>query len=136
MITLVEFDSLVQKYFSFLETSFDFVYDGCEDLPFMYYIRYIKKKLLVRIGLAYRHENIEVFIFENPRLHPPTSQDNKHSISLPELIYKKNKKAFLNDAEYEKLMPLEIGYNKSLEKISSLLSEYGRDILLSNKLKK
>lgn len=117
------------KHFSYLESQYGYANKESEYIPYMYYVKYLKNDLMVRIGLACRHNFIEIFIFNKVNLYAPTSQDQKHSISLQQLIHLKNKELFSDDSQYENLMPSRISFDESIKIFSDLLKDYAEDIL-------
>jgi len=133
MIELEEFDKLVRKHFHFLETDFGYECKGSENIPFMFFVKYVKDFMMVSVGLAYRHDYIEVYIFDKIHLYTPTTQNYKHSVNIFQLVRIKKGKATLTDEEAENLMPSTISYDESLERFAILLKEYGKEVLTGKK---
>lgn len=133
MTTMEIFSQSVRLHFTYLESEYGFVFQSKESLPFMHYIKYTKSDLMVRIGLAYRHDYIEIFIFNDIYKTEPSSQNIKHSLALTQLIRHANKTYFKDEEEYEKLMPMKVGLELSLTLLASLLKNYGDDILRGEK---
>lgn len=128
MISIEEFELTVKKYFNYLIEDFGFVYKGATSQPYSYYVKYTKETRLVRIDLAYRHDFIEVNIFDKIDKVEPTTQNFKYSVSLSSLMYK-NSPSLEFGKKYEALMPNRIGLEKSVEILSQFLIKYAKEIL-------
>jgi hypothetical protein len=131
MIELKEFDEIVSTNFKYL---FDigFTKVQVERLHAMFYARFIKNDLLVRIEYSIKNDYLNAIIIKNP----PTEGDNRdtpeNSVGLVHLMSKYQPNFDVNK-DYEKLMPKEIGMRHSVEAIAQLFGQYAIDILLGKK---
>jgi hypothetical protein len=131
MIELKEFDEIVSANFKYL---FDmgFTKVRVEKIHAMFYARFVKNDLLVRIEYSIKNDYLNAIIVKNP----PTDGDNRdrpeNSVDLRHLMsrYQPN---FDVNKDYDKLMPKEIGIRHSVEAIAQLFWQYAIDILLGKK---
>lgn len=128
MIIVDEFEEIVKRHFNYLVHDFGFSYRGTTSQPYSYHVKYIKDKRLVRIDLAYRHNFIEVNIFDKIDKIEPTTQNFDYSVGLRHLMYKK-KMGLEFGKEYEAMMPSRIGLEKSVVILSQLFKTYASEIL-------
>ena len=128
MILVDEFEIIVRKYFDYLIDDFGFSYKGITSQPYTYHVLYIKDNRLVRIDLAYRHDFIDINIFNKVNEVLPTTQNFDYSVNLASLIYKEKPRLEFGK-EYESMMPHAIGLEKSVETLSQLFKKYADSIL-------
>jgi len=130
-ISLATFEKSVTTKFEFLILQYNYEYIGSESHPFVYYVKYVKNDLMVRIELGYRHNYLSIYIFNKSDKIEATSQNFKHSISILELA--KHNKNLNFDKKIEDYMPVKIGLEKSLDVFKTLLLENADEILKDKK---
>ena len=124
MVEIEDIDMLVRKYFKYLIDEFNFVECGSDLVLFVHSIKYCKANLIVEVRYAYRNEFIEPRIYnKNFLLREGVFKD----INLPWILIKNNPSYDYKD--YIKLMPSEIGLQKSMENIASLFKDQASKFL-------
>ncbi|MBN8675542.1 MAG: hypothetical protein J0L56_15535 [Chitinophagales bacterium] len=88
---------------------------------------------MIRIEYSKKNQYLSVHFFKKVFDFKPTTQDGIHSTSLEILIYEKKKRRIYTPEDYHAYMPYNIGFDKSIEALAKMLTEYGSDVLKGKK---
>ncbi len=135
MVSLDYFIYHVNEAFSFLETDFGYSKCTCNEVHTIYECIFIKKNDMIGVIYSKKNNYLRINFYKDTDKFPPTTQDGRHSLGLETLIYRKKKRRIYCPEDYDDFMPSKLGFENSMEKVSSMLLEYGSDILRGKKWK-
>ena len=127
MVTAEMIENLTLVYFHFLEEKYSFDFVGTYDAQRVVHSRYKKGKLTLQIEYSHVNKTIEITIIKNKDDSESSIPNAKNSISLRWIMKKKDTEYDYTD--YVAVTPVHLPLEDSMERLSSLLMQYGDELL-------